>query len=61
MAKRSFSALHEIQIDGRVDLPPSPHAQAPYFPKMHLIEILIWPFVVVETSKKAHSIGNLEG
>ena len=26
--------------------------------QMRLIEILRWPLIVVETSKKAHSIGN---
>ena len=31
------------------------------FPEMHLIEILRLPFVVVESSKRAHSIEKLKG
>ena len=41
-----------IQTDQRVDTPP----HTSYFPEMHLIEILRWPFVVIETSKRAQSI-----
>ena len=56
MVIRSSSVLFKTDIDQRVDatLPP----KTSYFPEIYLIEILRWPLVVVETSEKAHLIGN---
>ena len=45
-----------IEGQRRVDTP-----QTSYFPEIHLIEILRWPFVVVETLEKAHLTENSEG
>ena len=50
---RSYSAVFEIQSDGRMNTP-----YTSCFPKMYLIENLTWPFAVIETLIKAHSIGN---
>ena len=46
----------KIQSDQWSDFP---HISC--FPETNLMEILRWPFVVVETSKRPHSIGMLKG
>jgi len=46
-------ALFKIQGDRRVDT-----LHISYSPEMHLIEILRWPFVVIETSIKVHRFEN---
>ena len=53
---RNPSGLFEIEGDGRVDT----LSYTLYFPEMYLIEILRWPFVVIETSEKAHSTEKLK-
>ena len=50
---KSSIALFKIYSDQRVN---TPHISC--FLEMHLIEILTWSFVVLETSKRVHSIGN---
>ena len=55
---RIFSAYFQIKSCRRVNTPtPKPR----YFPGIQLIEILRWPVVVVETSKRAHLIEYLKG
>ena len=45
----------------RVRIPAPTHTHTWYFPEIHVIEIVWWSFVVVETSENSHSITNWKG